>query len=433
MVRKKTVQQSLFLDFQEPWQRGLAIALGLTLGLLPKFSLIFPAVLLVTLFCPVSLTLTLAIGCLVSLISPQLSGLQHLLGSWILGHSRLQGIWESLFSIAVFRAIGFQNSQIMGGLLLALGSFYPTYLLTTIYFQRRRQLDVDKLFSPASEAVEVSPQSFAVAPIHSITPPPRIDKTVVDTVLSERVEPSIPGSESLVTAHLMALPAIEDQETSLEAKSQFTIPEPTQASTEVAPDFPTRATSSTLIYSEDDIAEAERILNELVSAKQQALHQHTQDGSSSATTREIEEQQWVLDTLIEIIRLKDEAVKSQETPSTESSQRTMGSTMNLLAPLAGMTEVNSTQTDPSSNTNPNLPNRTPESSMDKLSRTDAGVSSGTVNAIGSSEQVERMSTSPPSPVNVVPHSARPRSMHARDESLRFLIHHLQCLQREREE
>lgn len=433
MVRKKSVQRSLFLEFREPWQRGLAISLGLTLGLLPKLNLIFVALLLITLLSPVSLILCLTVACVVSLISPQLSGIEQMLGNWILGHSKLQGIWESIFSSSIFRSIGFQNSQVMGSLLLALGSFYPTYLTTTIYFQRRRQLDVNSpLAIQAASSITSTPQTDVVA-IESNTPEETIDEVIVDSVLRQRAEVIVPGAESLMTAHLMTLPAIAPRSPTSELGGEAFVAAVPTTMEATAPMISSQPTPTSLVYSEADIAEAERILNELVSAKQLELHQQNSEGRTPASSPEIEEQQWVLDTLIEIIRLKDEAVKSQESSTPPIENQPTIATKNLLAPLAHKPESGSSQSEPVRITTSDNTNNLPENSMDKLTRTDSGVSSGAVNAVGSSEQVERMSSLPPSPVNVVPHSARPRSMHTRDESLRFLIHHLQCLQREREE
>ena len=86
MVRQKSVQRSALLELREPWQRGLAIALGLTLGLLPKFSLAFVGVLAVTLLAPVPLTLCLVVGSLAALIAPQLATAEQLLGTYLLSH-----------------------------------------------------------------------------------------------------------------------------------------------------------------------------------------------------------------------------------------------------------------------------------------------------------------------------------------------------------
>jgi hypothetical protein len=321
----------------------------------------------------------------------------------------------------------------MGSLILAFGSFYPTYLTTTIYFQRRRQLDVNSPFAVQTiAAVPPTPQSEVVA-IENTKHSDPIDEIVVDTVLRQRAEVIVPGAESLMTAHLMTLPAIISQPQTCDYETQE-LEDAAPATTGTAtPIISSQPTPTSLVYSEADIAEAERILNELVSAKQLELHQQNSEGRTTANLHEVEEQQWVLDTLIEIIRLKDEAVKSQEsiTPAIEN-QPTIA-TKNLLAPLAHNSESSSSKSESARNVTSDNTNKVPENSMDKLTRTDSVVSSGPVNAIGSSEQVDRMSSAPPSPVNVVPHSARPRSMHTRDESLRFLIHHLQCLQREREE
>ena len=403
MVRQKSVQRSALLELREPWQRGLAIALGLTLGLLPKFSLAFVGVLAVTLLAPVPLTLCLVVGSLAALIAPQLATAEQLLGTYLLSHPKLQDLWESLYNSAAFRAFGINNTQTLGSFAISLACFYPTYLITTIYFQRRRTLDVDRTWQ-VPYVKTASPQR-TLLPTSSTTTPLRaavIDSQVVDSVMSQRPEVSpLLSSENL-----------------------------TEKSLEVA-DIATSPLATELAVRQER-AEAERVLNELVTAKQIEIQAQLRMATNSPSQREYEEQQWVLDTLIEIIRLKDEALRAIEIevtiPSVSPSAKA-----NLLAPLAETdssipADEKSTPYMSSTSTK-----QTTETSMDKFSRTDNGTPMGTVNVIDSPEQVERLSSSPPSSVNVVPHGVRPRSMHTRDESLRFLIHHLQCLQRERQE
>jgi uncharacterized protein (TIGR03546 family) len=402
MVRQKSVQRSALLELREPWQRGLAIALGLTLGLLPKLSLPFVGVLAVTLLAPIPLTLCLVVGTLVALIAPQLSAAEQFIGSYLLSHPSLQDLWESLFNHAAFRAFGINNTQTLGSLAVSLACFYPTYLITTIYFQRKRTLDVDGTWQ-APKVKIVSPQRAPMAAI-STTPLTAsvIDSHVVDSVMSQRPE----ASPLLSASNLLEKPVDED------------------------------ATVTTTLVTESlarqEWVEAERVLNELVTAKQIEIQAQLRTASNSPSQREYEEQQWVLDTLIEIIRLKDEALRANEIAITLPSE-SISAKANLLAPIAENSSPIPADEKPSSYMSSNTTKQTSENSMDKFSRTDNGAPLGTVNVIDSPEQVERLSSSPPSSVNVVPHGARPRSMHARDESLRFLIHHLQCLQRERQE
>lgn len=402
MVRQKSVQRSALLELREPWQRGLAIALGLTLGLLPKLSLPFVGVLAVTLLAPIPLTLCLVVGTLVALIAPQLSAAEQFIGSYLLSHPSLQDLWESLFNNAAFRAFGINNTQTLGSLAVSLVCFYPTYLITTFYFQRQRTLDVEGTWQ-APKVKIVNPPRAPMAAI-STTPSTAavIDSHVVDSVMSQRPEAS------------PLLLASNPVDNSVDEDVTVTV---------------MLATEST---ARQEWVEAERVLNELVTAKQIEIQAQLRTASNSPSQREYEEQQWVLDTLIEIIRLKDEALRANEIAITLPSE-SISAKANLLAPIAENSSPIPADEKPSSYMSSNTTKQTSENSMDKFSRTDNGAPLGTVNLIDSPEQVERLSSSPPSSVNVVPHGARPRSMHARDESLRFLIHHLQCLQRERQE
>lgn len=477
MVHKKPLQRSLFLEFREPWQRGLAIALGLTLGLLPKFSFLFASLLIVALFCPVSLVLCFGVTLVVSLISPQIAGLERFVGEWLLGQSRLQVIWETLYSFQIFRAIGFQNSQVMGSLVLALGSFYPTFLATTTYFQRRRKLDLENTWPSdtqmvsGQESLVSAPQVMASAK-NAMTSGVAMSQSwgvfrnlaetkLIDTVLSEDGERREEGllaekrrmvgesAEIAMTTRLITLPEITDSQ---KTDSQIAETHTTSTAKVAREAFKTELDNRTgaLDLSTEDseemvapcdvndltteeMAEAERALYELVAAKQLELQSQSLKADSAETHLAYQEQQWVLDTLIEIIRLKDEALRDQSSTDSQTDESIALTSRNLLAPLANAGEANQFKSESYQDLSSDHKPQATEDSMEKIIRTDASLPSGSVKALGNSESGERISSSAPGGVNVAPHLARPRSMYSRDESLKFLIHHLQCLQREREE
>jgi len=414
MVHKKSLQRSLFLEFREPWQRGLAIALGLTLGLLPKFSFLFATLLTVALFCPISLVLCFGITLVVSLISPQLAGLERSLGEWFLGQSRLQVVWETLYSSPIFRAIGFQNSQVMGSLVLALGSFYPTFLTTTTYFQRRLKLDLestwptDRKIVSGQESLASATQVMASAKSAMTDREAMTDRAAMNdrAAMSHSLSVSRNLAETKLIDSVLSEEGEPREETLLREVSELTA---------------------------EEMAEAERVLHELVSAKQLELQSQSFTQDSPETQLAYQEQQWVLDTLIEIIRLKDEALRDQSSSDSQEGESIELTSKNLLAPLANAGEANQFKSESCQDLSSDHKPQAAEDSMEKIIRTDASLPGGSVKGLGNSESGERISSSTPSGVNVAPHLTRPRSMYSRDESLKFLIHHLQCLQREREE
>jgi len=447
MARQKVLKRSLFTEFRQPWQRGLAVAFGLTLGLIPKFGVLFASLTLAVFCAPVSLSLCFVVAAITSLLSPQLAGLRSYLGTFALSLPQLQSFWEWAYQQDLLKATGFSNDQTMGSFLLALLCFYPSYFLTTLYYQRQRLLDGDHLDSLNGIHSHTTSREKTVE-AEKTTPESRGE---VSRVLTKDLSPQ--SSTKLSSAQVdswMHQGEISEAETlfALELKSVADdVARLTQSDTsQPTPEETTPSRNSTL---------QRTTVNAHVADRQQT-QDNPQLAPSVVTARQYEEQQWVLDTLIEIIRLREEtegAGSRSSSPSATTAQPDPSPILkhNLLAPLAGIMDqeerrsekamtasvskeppeasklINQTTTDTTNSV------AETETTMEKLIRTDSDAQKRILTTIAPSDRVENLATSTPSPMNVVPHGARPRSMHSRDESLRFLIHHLQCLQRERGE
>ena len=123
----------------EPSQISLALSLALITGFTPLWSLHNVIVVLLALVIRVNLS-TFIVGTVV------LSGVAYLLDpifSWIgltvLTAGFLESIWTALYNIPLFRLAKFNNSIVMGSLLVSLILFLPTFILANVAIVRYRE------------------------------------------------------------------------------------------------------------------------------------------------------------------------------------------------------------------------------------------------------------------------------------------------------
>ncbi len=116
--------------FDTPHQLGLGMAFGIVVGLIPKDSLL-PYVIGVIAILSTANLLSFGIGVIVAhVISPALDHLTHLIGSWFLTFSPLESVWATLSEIPLLGWTRFNNSVVMGTLILGALLAVPTYTMT---------------------------------------------------------------------------------------------------------------------------------------------------------------------------------------------------------------------------------------------------------------------------------------------------------------
>jgi len=123
----------------EPSQISLAFCLALITGFTPLWSLHNLLVVLLALIIRVNLS-TFIVGTVV------LSGVAYLLDpifSWIgviaLTAGPLEPLWTALYNIPLFRLAKFNNSIVMGSLLVSLALFLPTFILANLAIGHYRE------------------------------------------------------------------------------------------------------------------------------------------------------------------------------------------------------------------------------------------------------------------------------------------------------
>ncbi|MBI3608344.1 MAG: TIGR03546 family protein [Nitrospirae bacterium] len=112
----------------EPGQISLALAFALITGFTPLWSLHNLFVLLLVLILRVNLSAFLLGAAVFSGVAYLLDPVFHRLGLAVLTAQPLNGVWTALYNSTLWKVERFNNSVVMGSLLVSLALFAPTVL-----------------------------------------------------------------------------------------------------------------------------------------------------------------------------------------------------------------------------------------------------------------------------------------------------------------
>jgi uncharacterized protein (TIGR03546 family) len=129
----------------EPGQVSLALAFSLIVGLTPLWSLHNLLVLLLVLLLRVNLSAFLLGTAFFSGAAYLLDPLFHRLGLAVLMAPSLEGLWTSLYNATLWRIERFNNSIVMGSVLVSLILFVPTVLVGNWAIRKYRERVVAKV------------------------------------------------------------------------------------------------------------------------------------------------------------------------------------------------------------------------------------------------------------------------------------------------
>ena len=116
--------------FDTPHQLGLGMAFGVAVGLIPKDSLI-PFVIGIIAILTTANLLCFGIGVIVAhVVSPLLDHLTHQIGSSVLTFSPLEPLWATLIELPLMPWARFNNTVVMGTLILGILLAVPVYTMT---------------------------------------------------------------------------------------------------------------------------------------------------------------------------------------------------------------------------------------------------------------------------------------------------------------
>lgn len=114
----------------DPYQISLALCLAMIAGLTPLFSLHNIAVLLFVLILRVNLSTFIVGLALFSGIAYLIDPFSHIIGLALLTANSMEGLWTTLYNTPIFKIERFNNTVVMGSLMISLVLFLPLYFLT---------------------------------------------------------------------------------------------------------------------------------------------------------------------------------------------------------------------------------------------------------------------------------------------------------------
>lgn len=129
----------------EPGQISLALAFSLIVGLTPFWSLHNLIVVLIVLLLRVNLSAFLLGTALFSGVAYLLDPVFHRLGLAVLMAPSLEGLWTSLYNSTLWRIERFNNSIVMGSVLVSLALFVPTVFVFNWAIRKYRERVVAKV------------------------------------------------------------------------------------------------------------------------------------------------------------------------------------------------------------------------------------------------------------------------------------------------
>ena len=130
----------------DPRQISLGFALGMIPGLTPFMSLHNILVLLILLFVRANIGAAMLSWAVFSILAFALDPLFHRFGLFLLtGVGALQGLWTALYNAPLVPYTNFNNSVLMGSLVISLLAFYPVYWGGRVMVVKYRETVMERL------------------------------------------------------------------------------------------------------------------------------------------------------------------------------------------------------------------------------------------------------------------------------------------------
>lgn len=127
---------SAFSGASSARQLALGFSMGMVIGLVPKENLTAVILLFILASSKVNLCSASLSTCLFSWLAVLLDPVCHLIGSNILLAAPLQGLWCSIYELPLAPWTDFNNTILMGSLILGVLLFYPAYRITKPQFEK---------------------------------------------------------------------------------------------------------------------------------------------------------------------------------------------------------------------------------------------------------------------------------------------------------
>ena len=117
-----------------PGQLAFGFAFGILIGLVPKGNLTAISLGVILAASRANLGVAGATALAFSFVSPYCDPLSHRIGEWLLGHPSLKDMWTRLYNTPVMPWTDFNNTVVLGSLVLGIALLYPAYRITRPVF-----------------------------------------------------------------------------------------------------------------------------------------------------------------------------------------------------------------------------------------------------------------------------------------------------------
>ena len=144
-IRPVRVLANVLSAAATPRQIAFGFALGMLIGLVPKGNLTAAVLMVILLGTRVNLGAGMAGAALFSWIGVLADPLTHRIGEGLLTRASLQPVWVYLYELPLAPWTGFNNTVVLGSLLLGLWLFYPVARATEAVVRRWQPQVVEKL------------------------------------------------------------------------------------------------------------------------------------------------------------------------------------------------------------------------------------------------------------------------------------------------
>jgi len=127
------------LNEATPGQLALGFAMGVLIGLVPKGNLIALTLGVILAASRANLGVAAATILSCSFLSPYMDPVSDKVGWWILSHPSLHEMWTKLYNKPVVPWTDFNNSIVLGNLVIGILLLYPTYQISKPIFAKYSQ------------------------------------------------------------------------------------------------------------------------------------------------------------------------------------------------------------------------------------------------------------------------------------------------------
>jgi uncharacterized protein (TIGR03546 family) len=120
-------------------QLAASCALGFAAGIMPKANLLAKLLGLSMVILRVNLATAMLVAALFTLLGPIFHVIAHPIGLWLLTAPTLRGVWTALYNMPLVPWTAFNDTVVLGSLVLGLIFFMPVFVLARNFFRKHRR------------------------------------------------------------------------------------------------------------------------------------------------------------------------------------------------------------------------------------------------------------------------------------------------------